>query len=88
MPRPFQLRDYQRDGVRWLRYNYAQRRSVILGDEMGLGKTLQARMQIAAPQVCAQVSSTAASAARGLTTLKSCFINRAARAARSWPSRS
>ena len=36
-----ELRDYQRDGVRWLRYNYTQGRSVILGDEMGLGKTAQ-----------------------------------------------
>lgn len=36
-----QLRDYQRDGVRWLRYNYTQGRGVILGDEMGLGKTAQ-----------------------------------------------
>ena len=36
------LREYQRDGVRWLRYNYAQHRSAILGDEMGLGKTAQA----------------------------------------------
>ena len=35
------LRDYQRDGVRWLRFNYSQGRSVILGDEMGLGKTAQ-----------------------------------------------
>ena len=35
------LRDYQRDGVRWLRYNFTQGRSVILGDEMGLGKTAQ-----------------------------------------------
>jgi hypothetical protein len=36
------LREYQRDGVRWLRYNYAQSRSAVLGDEMGLGKTAQA----------------------------------------------
>ena len=35
------LRDYQRAGVRWLRFNYAQGRGVILGDEMGLGKTAQ-----------------------------------------------
>ena len=35
------LREYQRDGVRWLRYNYAQGRSAVLGDEMGLGKTAQ-----------------------------------------------
>ena len=36
------LRSYQLDGLRWLRHNYAQGRSVILGDEMGLGKTAQA----------------------------------------------
>mmetsp|Transcript_46978 Transcript_46978/g.109578 ORF Transcript_46978/g.109578 Transcript_46978/m.109578 type:complete len:2415 (-) Transcript_46978:291-7535(-) len=36
------LRDYQLEGVNWLRFNYGQGRSVILGDEMGLGKTAQA----------------------------------------------
>ena len=35
------LRDYQLDGLHWLRHNYVQGRSVILGDEMGLGKTAQ-----------------------------------------------
>ena len=41
LPKSRELRDYQLDGVRWLRHNYAQGRSVILGDEMGLGKTAQ-----------------------------------------------
>lgn len=33
------LRDYQLEGLRWLRHNYVQGRSVILGDEMGVGET-------------------------------------------------
>ena len=37
-----ELRDYQREGLGWLRRNYLHGRSVILGDEMGLGKTAQA----------------------------------------------
>ena len=36
------LRDYQEEGLRWMRVNHAQGRSVLLGDEMGLGKTAQA----------------------------------------------
>ena len=36
------LRDYQLEGLQWLRYNFTLGRSVILGDEMGLGKTPQA----------------------------------------------
>lgn len=36
------LRDYQREGVRWMVYNWLQGRGSILADEMGLGKTLQA----------------------------------------------
>ena len=35
------LRDYQWEGVRWLLYNWSQRRNSILADEMGLGKTIQ-----------------------------------------------
>ncbi|CAN0188476.1 unnamed protein product [Ectocarpus sp. 6 AP-2014] len=35
------LRDYQREGVRWMIYNWLQGRGSILADEMGLGKTLQ-----------------------------------------------
>ncbi|CAN0096587.1 unnamed protein product, partial [Laminaria digitata] len=35
------LRDYQREGVRWMVYNWLQGRGSILADEMGLGKTLQ-----------------------------------------------
>ena len=36
------LRDYQQQGVVWLRDRLAQHRAVLLGDEMGLGKTRQA----------------------------------------------
>lgn len=35
------LRDYQWEGVRWLLFNWTQKRSSILADEMGLGKTIQ-----------------------------------------------
>ena len=35
------LRDYQVEGLRWLRYNFTKGRGAILGDEMGLGKTAQ-----------------------------------------------
>ncbi|CAM9497967.1 unnamed protein product, partial [Ectocarpus sp. 13 AM-2016] len=35
------LRDYQREGVCWMIYNWLQGRGSILADEMGLGKTLQ-----------------------------------------------
>ncbi|KAL0045771.1 hypothetical protein WJX82_003975 [Trebouxia sp. C0006] len=35
------LRDYQRDGVRFLFRQYAQKQGGILGDDMGLGKTVQ-----------------------------------------------
>ena len=37
-----QLRDYQKEGVNWLVYNWLQHRGSILADEMGLGKTVQA----------------------------------------------
>ncbi|EKX33876.1 hypothetical protein GUITHDRAFT_45412, partial [Guillardia theta CCMP2712] len=36
------LREYQREGVNWLIFNWLQRRGSILADEMGLGKTVQA----------------------------------------------
>ncbi|XP_064606212.1 DNA excision repair protein ERCC-6-like 2 [Liolophura sinensis] len=35
------LRDYQRDGVKFLYENYTQKTGAILGDDMGLGKTVQ-----------------------------------------------
>ena len=39
---PSQLRDYQKEGVNWLVFNWLQHRGSILADEMGLGKTVQA----------------------------------------------
>ena len=36
-----QLRNYQLDGLNWLRLSFYVSRNVILGDEMGLGKTAQ-----------------------------------------------
>ena len=36
-----QLRDYQWEGVRWMLFNWSQKRNSILADEMGLGKTIQ-----------------------------------------------
>lgn len=36
-----QLRNYQVEGVNWLRYCWYSRRNSILADEMGLGKTIQ-----------------------------------------------
>lgn len=35
------LRDYQRDGIKFIYHNYAKSRGCILGDDMGLGKTVQ-----------------------------------------------
>ncbi|XP_060894756.1 DNA excision repair protein ERCC-6-like 2 isoform X1 [Labrus mixtus] len=35
------LRDYQRDGIRFIYSNYVHSRGCILGDDMGLGKTVQ-----------------------------------------------
>ncbi|EAY05467.1 Type III restriction enzyme, res subunit family protein [Trichomonas vaginalis G3] len=36
-----ELRDYQIDGINWLRRNWYNHRNCILADEMGLGKTVQ-----------------------------------------------
>ncbi|KAI8069985.1 SNF2 family N-terminal domain-containing protein [Gongronella butleri] len=36
-----ELRQYQLEGLNWLRFCYFHRRSCILADEMGLGKTVQ-----------------------------------------------
>ena len=41
LPEGRELRDYQWEGVRWLMFNWSQRRNSILADEMGLGKTIQ-----------------------------------------------
>lgn len=38
---PLTLRDYQLTGLKWLVFNYYQKRPSILADEMGLGKTIQ-----------------------------------------------
>lgn len=35
------LRDYQREGIRFIHDSYARSRGCILGDDMGLGKTVQ-----------------------------------------------
>ncbi len=35
------LRDYQREGIRFIYSNYMRSRGCILGDDMGLGKTVQ-----------------------------------------------
>ncbi|XP_028832703.1 DNA excision repair protein ERCC-6-like 2 [Denticeps clupeoides] len=35
------LRDYQREGARFIYHSYIKRRGCILGDDMGLGKTIQ-----------------------------------------------
>ena len=37
------LRDYQRDGVKFLYRHYVNNTGAILGDDMGLGKTVQVR---------------------------------------------
>jgi len=41
------LRDYQRDGVRWMSFLRQARLGALLADDMGLGKTLQALCSIA-----------------------------------------
>lgn len=41
LPMGRELRDYQWEGVRWMLFNWSQRRNSILADEMGLGKTIQ-----------------------------------------------
>lgn len=38
---PFQLRNYQLEGLNWLIFNWYNNRGSILADEMGLGKTAQ-----------------------------------------------
>lgn len=46
------LRDYQREGIRFMYNSYRRSRGCILGDDMGLGKTVQVkeqRLQWAAP---------------------------------------
>uniref|UniRef100_A0A3B4ZVU9 ERCC excision repair 6 like 2 n=1 Tax=Stegastes partitus TaxID=144197 RepID=A0A3B4ZVU9_9TELE len=35
------LRDYQREGIRFIYHNYIRSRGCVLGDDMGLGKTVQ-----------------------------------------------
>lgn len=42
------LRDYQREGIRFMYNNYINSRGCILGDDMGLGKTVQVQSTLAA----------------------------------------
>uniref|UniRef100_G3NVB1 Excision repair cross-complementation group 6-like 2 n=1 Tax=Gasterosteus aculeatus aculeatus TaxID=481459 RepID=G3NVB1_GASAC len=42
------LRDYQREGIRFIYNNYICSRGCILGDDMGLGKTVQVQSTLAA----------------------------------------
>lgn len=42
------LRDYQREGIRFIYNNYMRSRGCILGDDMGLGKTVQVQSLLAA----------------------------------------
>ncbi|KAG1700925.1 DNA excision repair protein ERCC-6-like 2 [Nymphon striatum] len=42
------LRDYQRDGVKFLYNNYIKEQGALLGDDMGLGKTIQVIALLAA----------------------------------------
>lgn len=41
------LRDYQKEGVKWINYLYEQQLGGCLADDMGLGKTLQTITQLA-----------------------------------------
>ena len=38
------LRDYQRDGIRFLYSHFAKDQGGLLGDDMGLGKTVQVKL--------------------------------------------
>lgn len=40
------LRDYQREGVKFIYDSYLKSRGCILGDDMGLGKTIQVGLYI------------------------------------------
>ena len=42
------LRDYQREGIRFIYNNYMRSRGCILGDDMGLGKTVQVQSTLPA----------------------------------------
>jgi hypothetical protein len=41
-----ELRDYQWEGVRWMLFNWSQRRNSILADEMGLGASLRVALRL------------------------------------------
>lgn len=41
------LRDYQREGIRFMYNSYRHSRGCILGDDMGLGKTVQVKLLLA-----------------------------------------
>lgn len=40
------LRDYQREGIRFIYDNYSRSRGCILGDDMGMGKTVQVQTSL------------------------------------------
>lgn len=40
------LRDYQREGIKFIYHNYAKSRGCLLGDDMGLGKTVQVNLHV------------------------------------------
>ncbi|XP_017494898.1 PREDICTED: chromodomain-helicase-DNA-binding protein 4-like, partial [Rhagoletis zephyria] len=41
IPEPLKLHEYQKEGINWLRFSWANGIDTILADEMGLGKTIQ-----------------------------------------------
>lgn len=46
------LRDYQREGIRFIYNNYIRSRGCILGDDMGLGKTVQVQSTLFCCENC------------------------------------
>ena len=46
------LRDYQREGAKFIYDSYAHGRGCILGDDMGLGKTIQASLAAVLNVIC------------------------------------
>ena len=46
LPMGLELRDYQWEGVRWMLFNWSQKRNSILADEMGLGKQFECHVSV------------------------------------------